>query len=241
MRKYRAVRIATAAVSRIAGRFTNHVIEISVFAGIIVLALVLRLFQIGTENLWTDEWISLGDSRHIAEHNRHRPLFYLVLRVWLHFGRGDVWARLLGLLFGLGAIALLYVLGRRLVGVAAALVACAIMAIAVPELNHSQEVRMYTMASTLTLASLYALVVWVEERSRQPFRRLKPPATEVPGPGYNREHGDAEFGCRAQPAVTQDRVFEKDPAGERKTADADSLPRNVNFLGTLGLRCRSVV
>ena len=153
-----------ATVSRIAGRFSGHVTEIGAFAGIMVLALALRLYQIGAENFWTDEWISLGDSRHLAEHNRHRPLFYLLLRVWLHFGRGDVWPRLLALLFGLGGIVVLYVLGRRLVGVAAALVACVIMAVAVPELDHSQEVRMYTMASTFTLASLYALVVWVEDR-----------------------------------------------------------------------------
>src|SRR5207247_5493405 len=72
------------------------------------------------------------------------------------------------------------------------------------------------------------------QRSGQPFRRVKPPAGEVPGPGFARENGDAEFRRRAQPAVTQDHGFERDPAGEGKTADADALPRNINFPDALG-------
>jgi mannosyltransferase len=133
-----------------------------VVAAIALLAGSLRLYQLGTESLWRDEWFSLRDAAHLAQHNLHRPLFYLVLRVWLSLGDGDVWVRLPAAFFGVAAIVLLYFFGRRMVGVPAAVVACLVMAIAVPELDHSQEVRMYTMASALTLASMYALLEWME-------------------------------------------------------------------------------
>lgn len=140
-----------------------------VIGGIVALALALRLYQLGSENLWTDEWLSLGDADHLGIVNRHRPLFYLLLHRWCRFlsvtgllQAGDGWVRLPAVFFGVAGIVLLYLLGRRLAGTSAATVACLIMAVAVHELDHSQEVRMYTMASALTLASLYMLVWWVQ-------------------------------------------------------------------------------
>jgi mannosyltransferase len=141
----------------------------AVIAGIALLALALRLYQLGSESLWTDELLSLGDADHLGIFNRHRPLFYIVLHRWCRvlsltglLRAGDAWVRLVAVFFGVAAVVLLYLLGRRLAGRSAATVACLIMAVAVPELDHSQEVRMYTMASALTFASLYALVRWIQ-------------------------------------------------------------------------------
>jgi hypothetical protein len=133
-----------------------------IITGITLLALGLRLYQIGAKSLWNDEWLSLRDAAQMAQHNLHRPLFYLLLRPWLSSDHGDAWVRLPAVFFGVVAIVLLYFLGRRLADAPAALMGCLIMAIAMPEVDRSQEVRMYTMASALTLASLYALVQWVE-------------------------------------------------------------------------------
>lgn len=136
--------------------------------GIVLLAISLRLFQLGKENLWTDEWLSLGDAGHISDFNRHRPLFYLVLHYWTrilsitHLAAGDGLLRLPAVVCGILEVVLLFLVGRRLVGRAAALVACLIMSMAVPELDHSQEVRMYSMASAFSLASLLALISWVK-------------------------------------------------------------------------------
>jgi mannosyltransferase len=141
----------------------------AVIGGIALLALALRIYQLGAESLWTDEWLSLGDADHLNVTNFHRPLFYFVLHRWCRllsitnlFYRGDALLRLPAVFFGVAAVVLLYLIGRRLAGASAAAVACLIMTIAVPELDHSQEVRMYTMASALTLASVYALMRWIE-------------------------------------------------------------------------------
>src|SRR5437870_4137787 len=147
---------------RLGGLRTVNGCHWATLTGIALLGLSLRLYRIGKEDLWTDEWLSLQDAAHIARHNLHRPLFYLVLRPWLSYGGGDAWVRLPAVFFGVSAIVLLYLLGRRFASSSSALVACLIMAIAVPELDHSQEARMYTMASALTLASVYALVHWIE-------------------------------------------------------------------------------
>jgi len=143
----------------------------AVIGGIALLALALRIYQLGAESLWTDEWLSLGDADHLNVTNFHRPLFYFVLHRWCRllsitnlFYRGDALLRLPAVFFGVAAVVLLYLIGRRLAGASAAAVACLIMTIAVPELDHSQEVRMYTMASALTLASLYGLIQYLESR-----------------------------------------------------------------------------
>src|SRR5437667_4072923 len=155
--------MAPSALQRLLGRLrTVNGCQWITLTGIGLLGLSLRLYRIGKENLWNDEWLSLKDAAHIGRHNLHRPLFYLVLRPWLSFSSGDAWVRLPAVFFGVVAIVLLYLLGRRLASSSSALVACLIMAIAVPELDHSQEARMYTMASALTLASVYALVHWIE-------------------------------------------------------------------------------
>ncbi len=128
------------------------------------MALALRLYQIGAESLWVDEWLSLRGAEHMDQLNRHRPLFYLLLRGWSWFGNSDVWLRLPAVIFGVIAVLLLYPVARRLADTSVALIACLIMAVAVPELDHSQEVRMYTMASALTLSSIYMLLVWMQDR-----------------------------------------------------------------------------
>jgi len=56
-----------------------------VISAVVFLALALRLYQIGTENLWNDEWLSLGDADQLRFYNRHRPLFFLVLHPWCRF------------------------------------------------------------------------------------------------------------------------------------------------------------
>src|ERR1051326_4177991 len=79
----------------------------AVIGGIALLALALRIYQLGAESLWTDEWLSLGDADHLNVTNFHRPLFYFVLHRWCRllsitnlFYRGDALLRLPAVFFG---------------------------------------------------------------------------------------------------------------------------------------------
>jgi 4-amino-4-deoxy-L-arabinose transferase-like glycosyltransferase len=56
----------------------------------------------------------------------------------LHLHRQDGWLRLPAVAFGIAEIPLLYAVGRRLVGDRPALIACLVMAVAVPEIEIDQ-------------------------------------------------------------------------------------------------------
>ena len=128
------------------------------------LALALRLYRLGDESLWVDEGNSLRDAAGLTAHGRYRPLYYLVLAAWQHLGTGEAWLRVPSVLFGAGAVALLFLAARRLAGARIATVAALLMTFAIPELDHSQEVRMYAMGSFLGLASVVALLRWLDRR-----------------------------------------------------------------------------
>ena len=129
---------------------------------ILLLAIGLRLYQLGTESLWIDEMLSIIDAESIPSNmNWGRPLYYILLRLWMLFGSSDVWLRSLAVVFDIGGVFLIYQIGRHLFGESTGLVASFMMAISPLFINHAQEIRMYSLSSFLslggTLAMIYAL------------------------------------------------------------------------------------
>ena len=96
-----------------------------------------------------------GDAWHSPDF--HPPLYAMVLRSWREaFGEGDASIRSLSVVCSLAGIVLLFDLGCTLVGPSAALWACAIMAVAQPEIQYAQEARGYALWSTLALGAAAA-------------------------------------------------------------------------------------
>jgi uncharacterized membrane protein len=88
-----------------------------------------------------------------------------MLRGWREaFGSSEAAARSLAAVFGVVGVPLLFVLGRDLLGTTAALWACAIYAVAGPQVQLGQEVRGYVPLVTLTLA---AAVICVRTERRR--------------------------------------------------------------------------
>ncbi len=127
---------------------------------ILLLATALDLYQLGTESLWLDEVYSIRDAKGLQLISV-RPFYFILLRVWMQFGTSEAWLRGLAVLFGLGSVFLTYQLGRRLAGESTGLIAALLLTLSPRFINHSQEVRMYTVATFLglggTLALTYAL------------------------------------------------------------------------------------
>ena len=93
------------------------------------------------------------------ERDVHPPLFYLVLRAWREaFGDGDFATRALSVALSLAAIVMLYLAAQPQLGAAAALWACALMALAGPQIEYAQENRSYTLLLVALLAAAAALV-----------------------------------------------------------------------------------
>ncbi len=136
----------------------------AVFA-IAIAGLGLRLFHLGTQSLWYDE----GYSVYLAGKDLltltgetaadiQPPLYYYLLHAWIAlFGRGETAVRGLSVLFGLAALPLFYLLGRRLFGARAGLLAAALAALSPLYVWYAQETRMYTLLVWLTLAASYFL------------------------------------------------------------------------------------
>ncbi|NEO45295.1 MAG: hypothetical protein F6K55_14635, partial [Moorea sp. SIO4A3] len=68
---------------------------------ILLLAAGLYLYQLGTESLWVDELYSVNDAKRLPGHlGLIRPLYYIILWLWMQFGTSDAWLRGLSVLFG---------------------------------------------------------------------------------------------------------------------------------------------
>lgn len=126
------------------------------------LALILRLYQLGVESLWGDEGCSIRDATYLHIAGWLRPVYYLILHAWIRLGLGgnEFLLRLPATLFGVAGVWALYILGRRLFDRPVALLASVFMAVSVLHINHSQEVRMYSLATLLVIYTTYLFVLW---------------------------------------------------------------------------------
>lgn len=126
---------------------------------VLLLAVALYLFNLAGNGLWLDEFSSIQDAQALpGRFDPTRPLYYIVLRVWMLLGTGERWLRGLSVLFGLGSVWMAYRLGRRVAGVAVGLTTAVLLACSPLMLNHVQEVRMYPLGNFLVLlGSLFLL------------------------------------------------------------------------------------
>jgi mannosyltransferase len=128
-------------------------------AGILCLALFLYLYQIGSESLWTDEFFSILDAEAFPEKlHSTRPVYYILLRGWMLFGDSDTWLRLLSVPFALGSVLITYMLGKKVLDNFIGLVSALLLTLSPLFINHTQEVRMYTLSTFLGLAGTFVMV-----------------------------------------------------------------------------------
>ncbi len=136
----------------------------------------LRLFRLGAESLWYDEavsvWLAEKSTRAMIAHTAgdiHPPGYYLLLH-WWQLAAHPTPAHGLEFLFawvsvlaGMLILVLLWAVGKRLVGEAAALAGVAVAAIHPFHIWYAQEVRMYTVGGALAMLALYLTLRWIDE------------------------------------------------------------------------------
>lgn len=111
----------------------------------------------------------------IVTQSTHPPMFFLLMYRWMGWLQPSLdelsWAlRSLPALFGVGAIAALYVLNRIAFSPIAGLWGAACMAVSPFAVYLSQEARHYTLPVLLTTLSLIGLVQIQQDLQRQRFR-----------------------------------------------------------------------
>lgn len=127
---------------------------------ILLVAASLYFYKISAEGLWLDELTSIEDVKDrdgLPPQNPVRPLYYVLLWIWMSWGESDAWLRGLSIPFALGSVLLTYQLGRRVAGEPEGLVAALMLALSPLFINHTQEVRMYAVSACLGLGGTLVL------------------------------------------------------------------------------------
>lgn len=135
----------------------------------ILLAFGLRVYRLAGQSIWYDEGLSVYYARRplpellaLVSGSDHPPLYFLLLHAWLRltaFGQPAIefLVRYPSVIFGVLLVPLIYVFGRRLLSERTGLLAALLIAISPFHVWYSQEARMYTLITFLTLWASYAL------------------------------------------------------------------------------------
>lgn len=141
---------------------------------ILLLSFILRIIKLN-QSLWLDEAISVNVTQALSfkklvfdfsPGDFHPPLFYLVLKSATNvFGSSEIASRVPSVLFGVGSVYLIYLIGKRLYDQKTALIAALLLATSPLHIYYSQEARMYMLAAFLATASVYFFVsLWQKDK-----------------------------------------------------------------------------
>jgi mannosyltransferase len=139
-------------------------------AGLTLLALAVRIPGL-SQSLFGDELFtydtaavgSLHDLIHAVRTTEvSPPLFFFVVWLARKISDAEVWLRLPSLVCGVALIPVLYAVGRRLVGSAAALVGAGLAVLSPFLVWYSNEARGYALLALLVVGSTWALLVALE-------------------------------------------------------------------------------
>jgi mannosyltransferase len=150
------------------------------FAGAVLAAITaaggaLRFLYLTRKSFWLDEGVSVTLARldwpnllHILWRREANMAFYYgLLRIWLHLGSGDYFVRTLSVLISVAAIPVIYLLGQRLFGSAAGLLAAALFSVHAWQVRYAQEARSYSLYVLLTALSCLFLLAAIEQPTRR--------------------------------------------------------------------------
>jgi len=140
---------------------------------VIILALSLRLWGIGSESYWLDEVNSVRraeqpflESMNLVISDVHLPFYTVLLNPWVHlFGNSEIAARSLSLVFGVISVYVIFLLGKKLFNEKTGIYSSILLAVSSIAIYYSQEARNYTLYLLLTMLSFYFYLNLLEENS----------------------------------------------------------------------------
>lgn len=157
----------------ISGPVQNERTHLFLLAGVVFLALFLRIWNLAGQSLEWDDYNGLvglagGDLLETLGLSRllnpeGAPLYHIVQYFAQFFvGRGEMALRGLSVFFGVLSIPVLFAAGRRLFGSGAALFAAFLFALSPHQIFHDQSVRNYPLSVLMALCALYSFICFLE-------------------------------------------------------------------------------
>jgi len=144
---------------------------------ILVLAIVLRVWDLTGRSLWLDEaveyWTATSPMLLLPSFVRDTiqdpPLYSFLLHLWMQPSNHEAWMRLLSVWFGVGSVAGVMVVAFRLAGRGPALGAGLLMAVMPTSVHYSQEIGQYAPMQCFIVWSMAALIDLVRSPDRREF------------------------------------------------------------------------
>ena len=142
---------------------------------LLVAGVAVRFFHLVSKPFWFDECFSVEVAR-IGWGNFLRllwwreanmSLYYLLLRIWLHFGQTEFFIRSLSVLIAAATLPAIYWLGRLLYNRRVGLIAASLFAFNAYSVRYAQEARSYTLFLLLATLSSCFLIAFLEDPSRR--------------------------------------------------------------------------
>lgn len=136
-----------------------------------LVAVLIRLHNLSHESLWYDEGYTLLFSRLpldrlilVGGAHEHPPLYYLLVHAGLAVKNSYLVPRLISVVADSLSVLVLALLGARLFGRVAAVIAAGLLTISPFHLWYAQDGRAYALAGLLVLLSYLTLVMALDER-----------------------------------------------------------------------------
>jgi cellulose synthase/poly-beta-1,6-N-acetylglucosamine synthase-like glycosyltransferase/4-amino-4-deoxy-L-arabinose transferase-like glycosyltransferase len=147
-------------------RSLNRTTEILAFGLVLLAGLGLRLYDLDRWSLWIDEiyTISIRASQSIPEllvvpSDPHPPLYFILVHFWLLiFEPVAEPMRLLSIIFSIGTIVGVYLLGKELYDSYTGLLAALLVALSTLHIHQGRNIRMYSLFTFLAVGSWYAFL-----------------------------------------------------------------------------------
>lgn len=134
---------------------------------ILLLGLGLRLINLN-QSLWLDEAISVQAVKNnslinlltqFAPGDVHPPFYYLILKLWTNFfGYSEIATRAPSIIFSLGTVFLVYLIGKKLFSEKVGIIAALFLAVNPLIIYYAQEARMYSLDMFLVAGTIYFLL-----------------------------------------------------------------------------------
>jgi len=137
---------------------------------IVVFAFILRIYGLGEQSYWNDEFITLqvaqGSLDSIISGGRP-PLYLIIAHFWIEFfGTSENVTRLLSVFCGIASILLIYSIGKTLLGEKVGILSAFFMSVSQYQIYYSQEFRYYSLFLLLTLISFFFYIRVLKAKRR---------------------------------------------------------------------------
>ncbi|NCA93425.1 hypothetical protein EOM82_09430, partial [bacterium] len=122
---------------------------------LLLAALALRLYKLGSNDLWYDEVLSILIGQKFCS-SWNPPLYFMFLHYWIKiFGASEFALRFPSLIFSLLSVYACFITGKRLYSFSTGILAGALMGFSSLQIWYAQEARPYSLIVLLGIASTY--------------------------------------------------------------------------------------